>query len=371
MTAKQEATKNKLAFFAGNLFKKFGLPRLILLLTLVAMFVVAWAIGMNTAHFFSSVLWRWGMLGILTLAMVPTIQSGIGPNFGISVGIVGGMLGAVLSIELRYRGILDFIENETWFAIGGALMAIVMGVFVATIMGVLYGMILNRVKGSEMAISTYIGFSVVNLFNILWMTIPVTAGIMILPGIGSGLRMVINLDDDFRHAFDSIWRFEVGGVTVRTGLLLVFFLVCFFMYLFTRSRIGMMLSAAGANPEYARASGISVDKMRILGTTISTALGGFGIVVYMQSFGFLQMYTAPLMMGFVTTAGVLIGGATVRRARVFDALFGALIFNGILAIALPLITEILPDAAGVPEMVRMIFTNGIILFALTRAKGGR
>jgi simple sugar transport system permease protein len=134
----------------------------------------------------------------------------------------------------------------------------------------------------------------------------------------------------------------------------------------------MMMSAAGANPNYARASGISVDKMRIIGTTISTCLGAVGIIVYAQSFNFLQLYNAPLMMGFTTVASVLIGGATVRRAKVFDVLLGAFLFNGILVIALPLAIQLLPEefAAGVPEMLRLIISNGIILYALTKVKGG-
>ena len=132
----------------------------------------------------------------------------------------------------------------------------------------------------------------------------------------------------------------------------------------------MMMSAAGSNPSYARASGIDVEKMRIIGTTISTVLGAVGIIVYAQSFGFLQMYNAPLMMGFTAVASVLIGGASVRRARVFDVLLGAFLFNGILTIALPLANEMLPDVAGVPEMLRLIITNGIILYALTKAKKG-
>ena len=342
----------------------FGLPRVIIIFFFILLFFVAWLMDMNVPSFFGDVLRRWGMWGILVLAMVPSIQSGNGPNFGVSVGILGGLVGAVLSINLRYNG---FFES----ALTGALVAIVIGVTLAIGMGILYGMLLNKVKGSEMAITVYVGFSAVAAFNILWARMPITATIAILPGTGHGLRQMINLRDDFGGAFDSIGQFNIGAMTVRPGLLFVFFLMCFFMWLFTRSRLGMMLSSAGSNPAYARASGINVNKMRIIGTTISTALGAFGIVVYAQSFGFLQLYIAPLMMGFTAVASVLIGGASVRRARVFDVLLGAFLFNGILTIALPLSTEVIPDVPGIPEMLRIIITNGIILYALTRAKGGR
>jgi len=238
-------------------------------------------------------------------------------------------------------------------------------------MGFLYGIILNRVKGSEMAISAYIGFSTVSLFNILWVRIPVQSSILILPASGAGLRQVINLRDDFAAAINNVGMFEVGAMIVPTGLLVVFFLACFAMWLFLRSRTGMMMSAAGANPEYARASGIDVDKMRILGATMSTAIGAIGFVIYAQSFTFVQMYNSPLNFGFFSVAAVLIGGATVRRARVFDVVLGAFMFQGMLTIALPLANVMLPGIPGVPEILRIILTNGIILYALTKARGGR
>jgi len=354
----------------------FGLPRIIILATFILLFVLAGIFGMNLPSFAGDVLRRWGMFGILVLAMVPGIQSGIGPNFGVPIGIVAGMVGAVLSIDMNHAGAFAFVTDDAMRATVQAVVAIGIGIVVAIPMGILYGMLLNRVKGSEMAITVYVGFGTVSLFNILWALFPVTASILILPATGRGLRQMINLNQDFAHAFDQWFRFDVtifhfGTMTVRLGLLLVFFFACFLMWLFTRSRLGMMMSAAGSNPNYARASGINVDRMRILGTTISTALGAAGIIVYASTFGFLQMYGAPLMMGFLIVASILIGGATVRRARVFDVLLGALLFQGMLVIALPLANVMIPDVAGVPEMLRLIISNGIILYALTKVKGGR
>ena len=350
---------------------EFGLPRIIILAMFITLFVVAGIFNMNLPSFFGDVLRRWGMFGILALAMVPSIQSGVGPNFGVTVGIVGGLVGAVLSIEMRYAGVFDFITNPALFGVSAAVAAVIIGVAISSVMGFFYGMLLNRVKGSEMAISVYVGFSAVALFNILWALIPVRASILILPATGRGLRQMVNLQDDFGDAFNNLLRFNIGDMTVHTGLLIVFFICCFFMWVFMRSRLGMMMSAAGSNPSYARASGINVDKMRVLGTTISTALGAVGIIIYAQSFGFLQLYNAPLHMGFTIVASVLIGGATVKRASVIHVMIGAFLFNGILVIALPLVNVMIPNAPGLPEMLRLIITNGIILYALSKAKGGQ
>ena len=43
-------------------------------------------------------IYRFGRWGILTLAMVPAIQSGVGPNFALPLGIVCGLLAQVCSI---------------------------------------------------------------------------------------------------------------------------------------------------------------------------------------------------------------------------------------------------------------------------------
>jgi simple sugar transport system permease protein len=295
----------------------------------------------------------------------------------VTLGIVSGGFGAVLSLEMRYRGFYDFVldsgirHDTVFFALTGLFVALFIGVAVAIALGIIYGLLLNRVKGSEMAISVYVGFSAIALFNIVWALIPVTSSVMIFPGRGEGLRMMINLQDDFQRVLDNILGFNIGAMFVSTGLLIMFFVMCLLMYIFTKSKLGMKMSSAGANPAYARASGINVDKMRILGTTISTALGAFGFVIYAQSFGFLQLYNAPLMFGFMIVASVMIGGASVKRARVFDVLLGAFLFNGILAIALPLSNQLIPEYPGLPEMLRLIISNGIILYALTRAKGGR
>ena len=376
MTAevKAEVRANEFMEEVRKKLAEFGLPRIIIIILFLSLFVVAYFAGMNVPSFAGDVLRRWGMWGILVLAMVPSIQAGIGPNFGITVGIVPGLLGAVVSMDLRHRGFFDGITNEALFAVAGAVTAIVAGVAMAIVIGILYGLLNNRVKGSEMAVSVYVGFSAVALFNIVWARLPVVNPILILPGTGRGLRQVVNLRDDFGRAFDGLLRFEIpfprGTMVVHTGLLIVFFLLCFLMYLFLKSRTGMMMSSAGANPEYARATGINVDRMRILGTTMSTALGAFGIVVYAQSFGFLQLYSAPLMMGFISVASILIGGATVKRASVVDVLLGAFLLNGILVIALPLTTNFIPDMPGIPEILRIIATYGIILYALSRVKGG-
>ena len=350
--------------------KSFGLPRIIILSFFFLLLITARIYNMNMGFLFSDIIRRWGMFGILVLAMVPGIQSGIGPNFGVSIGIIGGLLGGLVSMELRFRGFLDFIPHDsTGFGLMSIFLAILFAIFFSSIFGILYGLLLNRVKGNEMIVSTYIGFSFVALFNILWLILPFRNTAAIWPIAGQGLRNTVNLVDDFGMVFNRFLMFERGSLRIPTGLILVFLLTCFFAWLFTKSRLGMLMSAAGANPSFAKSSGINVNQMRVLGTAVSTALGGVGIVVYAQSFGFLQLYNAPQMMGFLSVAAVLIGGGTIGRAGVANVLIGTFLFHGVLTVAAPVANHMFPDGT-LAEIVRPIISNGIILYALSKAKGG-
>ena len=94
-------------------FKKvidaIGIPRLIVSCFFLAIVIVAYVNGIDVKSYFSSTLKYWGMWGVLVLAMIPTIKCGIGPNFGVSLGIVCGLLGTLLSIEFKVMQVVDGI----------------------------------------------------------------------------------------------------------------------------------------------------------------------------------------------------------------------------------------------------------------------
>ena len=349
-----------------------GLPRAIIFSLFVVLMILAGITSMDIPALLGDVIRRWGMYGILVLAMVPSIQCGIGPNFGVTIGIVGGLLGALISVDMRYKGFYDsFSHNPTLDAFVSIMVAIVFAIIISTVFGILYGLLLNAVKGSEMTVSTYVGFSVVALMNIMWLVLPFSSPTSIWPLGGEGLRNTVSLEADFSGVFNDFLKFSIpigkGTLVFPTGLMILFALTCLVIWLFTRSRTGTMMRAAGANPTYAKAANVNVDRMRILGTTISTVLGALGIICYAQSFGFLQLYNAPQMMGFSCVASVLIGGAAIKKARIVHVIIGTFLFQGILAIALPVANTLLPEGT-LSEMLRMIISNGIILYALSKSK---
>src|SRR5690606_38256053 len=141
-------------------------------------------------------------------------------------------------------------------------------------------------------------------------------------------------------------------------------LMCFLMWLFMKTKIGTAMTTVGSNPEYAKASGVDVDKMRTLSVVLSTILGAIGIIVYEQSFGFIQLYMGPFYMAFPSVAAILLGGASINRANLTHVIIGTLLFQGILTMTPSVINSMLQT--DMSEVIRIIVSNGMILYALTR-----
>ena len=337
--------------------KKLPVAPFIILGFWIIVLIMAAILDMPWIWLISDSLQRAAIWGMLVLAMVPSIQSGTGPNFALQVGLTSGMLAMVLAIQWNFTGYALLIV--------AAGIALVLGV----IMGFLYGKLMNAVKGSEMAIATYTGLAITMIFFIVWLQAPFTH-----PNLGwflgEGLRNTILLEPmGANQILDNIWQFEIFGLTIRTGTTLVWLAFCLLVFLFFKTKTGISISAVGSNPMFAKAAGLNVDRSRIIANIISTCLGAVGVVVYAQSFGFVQLYDFPLWMAFPAVAAVLVGGATAQRAKVVHAIVGVILFQGLLTTVPPVFTTILAGA-DMTDAARMVIQNGIILYALTKMRGG-
>lgn len=348
-----------MAYTLNLIYKKLGLPRIILISLLIFVYILAYILKIPFFGLFENHLVRMGMNGILILAMAPAIISGVGMNFGLPLGIVCGIIGGLVSLEFNLRGF------------GAFFVAILIAIPLASLTGLLYGKLLNKVKGSEMMVATYTGFAITALMCIGWLILPFNNPALRWP-IGKGLRVTISLVDSGLDKLLNKWlSFSVfGWFDFPTGLILFFLLMCLFMWIFLNTKTGRAMKAAGSNPKFAAATGINVGKQRILGTMLSTILGAIGIIVYAQSYGFFQLYTAPLMMAFPAVAGILIGGASSSKAKISQVILGAFIFQGLLVVSLPVANKLIPHG-NLSEVMRVIIQYGIILYALTKAGGDK
>jgi simple sugar transport system permease protein len=336
-----------------QLITDFGWPRIIIFIFLVMLFAAAPFVGVRMDASISDVFNRFGQNMLFVLAMVPMIQSGCGLNFGLSLGIIAGLIGSTLSVQLGLVGFAGFFG------------AIAICIPFAILLGMLYGMLLNKVKGEEMTIAMYVGFAGVMFMCIMWLVLPYTAPTMVWGYAGKGLRTTITVEGFYRQVLNEFLAVKIGNAFVfPTGMLLFDGLCAFFLWIFMRTKTGTAMTAVGSNPDYARASGISVDRMRTVSVILSTVLGAIGIVVFQQSYGFIQLYTAPLAMPFAAVAGILIGGASVNKASMLNVLLGAFLFQGLLTMTPSVINSAVHT--DISEVVRLIVSNGIIIYALTR-----
>ena len=341
-----------------TLTRRFGVPRVIILLFFLYLILAAQYYNISIPLMMGNVLERMVMYGILALAMMPGIQCGIGLNMGMTIGCIAGLMGVVLSLQFDMTGP------------AGLTFACISGAMIALPLGWAYSILLNRMKGNEMTISTYVGFSFVSLMCIAWMMLPFTNPKIIWLLSGQGLRVTHSLLGSYGHLLDKFLSFEVGGMTIPTGGLLFLGLCCLMMWLFSRTKVGIAMTAAGSNPRFAEASGINVNRMRSLGTILSTVFAAIGIVIYSQSFGYAQLYTAPRQLGFIAASAILIGGASVRKARVAHVLLGVFLFEGVLVFGQQIANSAVAGG-GLSEVMRIMISNGIILYALTQTGGGR
>ena len=129
-----------------------------------------------------------------------------------------------------------------------------------------------------------------------------------------------------------------------------------------------VLSAVGLLP--IAAAGISIDKTRMLSVILSTWLGAIGILVYEQGFGFVQLYMAPFNMALPAVAAILIGGASVNKASITNVIIGTFLYQGLVTMTPTVMNGLFH--MDMSEVIRIIVSNGMIVYALTRkTEGGK
>jgi simple sugar transport system permease protein len=335
--------------------QEIGIPRVLIGVFLALLFAIAVITRMDLPGLITDSVLRIGRNGLLVLALLPAIQGGVGLNFGLPLGIVCGLVGLVTTMNANVTG---------WPGLG---LAALIGAALASPAGLAYGWLLNRTRGQEMMVGTYLGFAVVSGMSIFWVLAPFHNPQLVWAIGGTGLRTTLTLTGFYDKILDRLWSFTVLGVTIPTGTFLLIAAFGLMVALFFRTRAGLTISAARSNPRFARAAGISDDRTRIQATAMSTVLGAIGIVVFAQSYGFVQLYTAPLLMAFPAVACILIGGASLTRATLTHVVLGTVLFQSILTVALPVTSQVI--AGDISETARLIIQNGMILYALTRKMG--
>lgn len=222
----------------------FGFTRIVAVTFFLVVACMVPALGLNTATLFSRAFTRMAMNGVLVLTMVPIMVCGAGMNFALPIGIICGLIGGLISLNLRLTGLAGFAA------------AIICSIPFSLVFGYLYGQLMNRVKGSEMIIATYVGFTMISIMCIVWLFVPLN-NLVLRMQMGRGVRKDVTLAEYWADILDGFLPIHLGDLVIPTGTFLFLFAMCFLMYLYLHSKTGTMMRAAGQN------------RMRIWGITPS------------------------------------------------------------------------------------------------------
>lgn len=378
------------------------------------MFVVLCIIGLicsgqTISYVMYELFGRLSRNAFIVLALIIPIVAGMGINFAITIGAMAAQIAALWVIEWGISGLTGF------------LVAMLMTMPIAAFFGYLIGKLMNKMKGQEMIGGLILGYFANGLYQLLFLfifgnLIPLKAPGLVIKG-STGVANTIDLSTDrgFKYALDGLLRVSFStAVLIICGIMAVgalvmfamkkmekkkaftyagicvgaiamvqlpvvknlfsmvsvpmvtFFVVgllCIFNNALMKTKIGQQFRAVGQNRTVANASGINVDRVRVIAIVISTVLAGWGQLIFVQNMGSFQTYGAHEQVGLYAGAAILVGGASIKKATNGQALLGCILFH-LLFIVAPSAGKNLFGDAAIGEYFRVFISYGVIALAL-------
>ncbi len=161
---------------------------------------------------------------------------------------------------------------------------------------------------------------------------------------------------------DSIYRLLLS-VKVPVVTYCMIGLLCFFNEALMKTRLGQNMRTVGQSLSVATASGINVDRTRIIAIIFSTVLAGYGQLISMQNIGTFQTYGAHETVGQFAIAALLVGGASVQKATNKQAVLGVVLFHTLFILA-PSAGKNLFGNSMIGEYFRVFVAYGVIALSL-------
>ena len=378
------------------------------------MFVVLCIIGLicsgqTVSYVMYELFGRLSRNAFIVLALIIPIVAGMGINFAITIGAMAAQIAALWVIEWGISGLTGF------------LVAMLMTMPIAAFFGYLIGKLMNKMKGQEMIGGLILGYFANGLYQLFFLfifgnLIPLKAPGLVIKG-STGVANTIDLSTDrgFKYALDGLLRVSFStAVLIICGIMAVgalvmfamkkmekkkaftyagicvgaiamvqlpvvknlfsmvsvpmvtFFVVgllCIFNNALMKTKIGQQFRAVGQNRTVANASGINVDRVRVIAIVISTVLAGWGQLIFVQNMGSFQTYGAHEQVGLYAGAAILVGGASIKKATNGQALLGCILFH-LLFIVAPSAGKNLFGDAAIGEYFRVFISYGVIALAL-------
>ena len=290
----------------------------------------------------------------LALSLLIPIMAGMGLNFGMVLGAMAGQIGLI------------FMSDWSVVGVPGVILAAIISTPLAIALGWLCGTILNLAKGREMVTSFILGFFMNGVYQLVVLygfgsVVPMTNPAMVLSR-GFGIRNVTNLEG-IRKCLDNLMPLNIRGIDIPLATFLIIGLFCLFVLWFRGTKLGQDMRAVGQDMKVAGDAGIPVERTRLIAIIISTVLACYGQIIFLQNIGTMNTYNSHEQAGMFAIASLLVGGASVSRASIFNVFLGVVLFH-LMFVVSPMAGKYLIGEAQLGEYFRVFVSYGIISLAL-------
>lgn len=344
----------------------------------------------------------------IVLALIIPIIAGMGINFAITIGAMAAQVGLLLALHFDIRGL------------SGILFAAAVTLPLGMGLGYLIGSLMNKMKGQETIGSMILGYFANGAYQLLFLfifgkLIPLSPRVTIIGATGVANTLNLTGEPNMYNAVDGIWQLPFGtalyGVSALVAVLaaallmmkqvsrkkalswmifaaaasavytipavtqafslvrvpvvtfLIVGLLCLFNVGIMKTRLGQKFRAVGQNRTVANASGINVNRVRLIALMISTVFAGWGQIIFIQNLGMLQTYSQHEMVGLYAGAAILVGGASLDKATNGQAIVGCFLFHLLFIVAQDAGRNLLGDP-NIGEFFRVFVSYGVIAVAL-------
>lgn len=371
--------------------------------------MVSWGLDASS-RFFRNIL--------LITALILPIMSGVGLNFGITLGAMAAQLALVLIMILQ-------IDNQPLSIVYWAVLTVIISI----VCGKLLALLFNKTKGHEMIAGLLVGFFANGIYEFLLMVLCGDILKIDVNGLvvkkGEAIKATVSVSDGLTGVLDNafpiayyyiayliliiavvyflgklVWTVlkgdtgqkktqavqTVAGIVISTAIFIfcmynegvkrfllkvnfpfvtavISLLVILAVRRIMRSKLGHDFISVRNDMHIAASVGINVDKSRTMSIILSTIIAGLGEMFYIQNLGTMNTYIMHNTVAIYAIAAILIGGATVRSANIKNVLIGNILFQIIYTCA-PNAAKALMGSSQIGEYFRVFFCYAIIAFAI-------
>ncbi len=410
-----EHNKSHLIVRVINIFRQNAMVWFFFFLTLFLAFFSGNSLnsilGDASTRFFRNIL--------LIAALVLPIMSGVGLNFGITLGAMAAELSLVIIMIFQ-------IDNQPL----SIVYWVVLTVIISTICGRFLAALFNRTKGHEMIAGLLVGFFANGIYDLLLMVVcgdilkidvnglALQKGLPIKATIGLSDALTLVMDKALPIAYyfvaifaeiimiiyfaikiisylrkkkdKSISKYQIIKMIVGIVITVILLVLCltndlvrsvlvstdmplvtalfsivviYAIFRLMKSKLGHDFTSIRNDRHIAASVGVDVDKCRIKSIILSTIIAGFGQILYIQNLGTMNTYIMHNTVATYAIAAILIGGATVKSANIKNVLIGNILFQIIYGCA-PNAAKILMGNSQLGEYFRVFLCYAIIAVAI-------